>query len=539
MFVIMAAVLVGLAGMSVDLGNWYLHIQRAQRAADAAALDGAIFVPQDPVRAAQVARDSLVRNGVSAEEADAADVRQAEGHPEWLSVTVPTTAKSYFFSLLGMAPKQGFVRESTATFHPPLGAGDFSNALGNEPPGDQWQPPSKANAQGQFWLNIGGGEGWKVRGDQFNAQHCFSSGPQGYSLSPVAEPSGCTGDRNDDYAGSPDGIRSPGYDFIVQVKSGYSGDHVAVQAYDPSFVWQADACNDAGLAALYSATSNPLFVTGQTEYCTGDENYLDTPDPLPTTYMQVFDDRTGLPVAGCTEHSFAPYGGPGDPLVSHATDPAFLAVFRQWVPLCNAPYDSVNGSVFRVHVSTTEKSQGFNRFSLRAALFAGATLEGPSVQDGVRMYGKNSIPLWANFDGADTRLALTYVPPSMAGSAVDITFYDMGDADKPGTFSLVSSSYAADATNSCEIEKPNTSSFVSMPNCKLSGVLDDNGYDGYIVRVKWHVPNDYACNPTGLDPLASCYVFVRAQYPVGVQVNDATTWTVKPDGQLLRLLPNP
>src|SRR5688572_30077985 len=35
---LMLTVLMGMAGLAVDVGNWYLKIQRAQRAADSAAL---------------------------------------------------------------------------------------------------------------------------------------------------------------------------------------------------------------------------------------------------------------------------------------------------------------------------------------------------------------------------------------------------------------------------------------------------------------------------------------------------------------------
>jgi hypothetical protein len=543
-FAVMALVLIGLAGMSVDLGNWYLHIQRTQRAADAAALDGAVFLPQDSATALDVARDSLRRNGVPEDDVAAAVIEPVSSQPAWLSVIVPTSVPNSFLSLLGMSKEQHFTRRAIATYNPPLGAGKFSNVLGNEPVGDQWEPADKQSSQGQFWLNIGGGAGWKARGDRFNVRHCFSNGPQGYVLSPVAEPSRCTGDTNNDYADDVDGIHTQGYDFIVEVPKGLVGSQVAVEAFDPSFVWQADACDDGDLEDLYNATHNPLYAPGQTPYCTGDENYMDTPDPLPTTDMQLFDAATDTPVSSCPgPRVFTPYGGPNDSLVSHKDDPAFTSVFRKWVPLCSVAYDPALGGTYRLHVSTTRASQGFNRFSLRAGLFAGSTLAPPQTQRQVRVYAKEAVPLWANFSGSDSRLALTYVPTAMAGSTIDVSFFDMGDASDPGTFSLVSMSHSGggggSSTQQCDVQMPNTSSYVSLPNCRLTGVKDDDGYDGYLVSVRWHVPSDYSCDETGNSPAETCYLFVRAEYPSGVDVNDATTWTVKPDGQLLRLLPNP
>jgi len=259
--------------------------------------------------------------------------------------------------------------------------------------------------------------------------------------------------------------------------------------------------------------------------------------------MQLFEASTGAVVASCpSARTFEPYGGAGDSLVSHKNDPAFTSVFRKWVRLCSVPYSTATGGTYRLHVSTTRASQGFNRFSLRAGIFAGATLAPMQEQRQVRVYAKDAAPLWANYSGADSRLALTYVPRSMAGSTIDVSFFDMGDASDTGTFSLVSMSVSASngtSTKSCDVKMPNTSSYVPLPNCRLTGVKDDDGYDGYLVSVRWHVPSDYSCDESGNTPSQSCYLFMRAEYPAGVEVNDATTWTVKPDGQLLRLLPNP
>ena len=51
----MIAVLLGMAGLSVDIANWYLQGNREQKAADAAALAGAVYLPDDPARATSTA----------------------------------------------------------------------------------------------------------------------------------------------------------------------------------------------------------------------------------------------------------------------------------------------------------------------------------------------------------------------------------------------------------------------------------------------------------------------------------------------------
>ena len=64
---LMIAVLLGMAGLSLDVANWYLQGNREQKAADAAALAGAVYLPDDPGRAFSTARDLASRNGYTAD----------------------------------------------------------------------------------------------------------------------------------------------------------------------------------------------------------------------------------------------------------------------------------------------------------------------------------------------------------------------------------------------------------------------------------------------------------------------------------------
>src|SRR3954447_9091275 len=60
---IMLFVLIGLAGLAVDLGNWYFTANREQKAADAGALGGAVLLPGDPHGAVSTAVATVATNG--------------------------------------------------------------------------------------------------------------------------------------------------------------------------------------------------------------------------------------------------------------------------------------------------------------------------------------------------------------------------------------------------------------------------------------------------------------------------------------------
>ena len=51
------------AGFAVDVSNWYFQAERIQRAADAGAHSGVIFLPADLPQATTVATGTVAKNG--------------------------------------------------------------------------------------------------------------------------------------------------------------------------------------------------------------------------------------------------------------------------------------------------------------------------------------------------------------------------------------------------------------------------------------------------------------------------------------------
>lgn len=526
-------VLLGLAGFSVDLGNWYLQIERARAAADSAAMAGAVYLPDDVDGAIAAAKQSLATNSVDATHVAQANIRPASNGSGELIVTVPTEAHNAFLPLIGVDNISKFSVTSTARWQPGLGIGNYSNVFGNEPAdatranSDQWQSADRRANQSQFWLATGGGDADKQDGDRFGASHCDSSAYK------------CEGQTNTEFRSAGDGIHTEGYEYVINARKGAQGNAVAIQVYDPSVGATDETCDELG--DLYAASgNNPRYAPGSNAFCTGD-------DGDGSTSYEVFDAKSNTPVAACgPEKTFAPLGRPS---AASLSDPAFVAEFHEWVTICNAPYDPATGNDYILRVRSEINAKGENIYSVRAGLFEGTpgpelsgTLLLADSQASVRVYAKKDLPLWANFQGANTQFAIATVPPSYAGQDVTLQLFDLGDASQPGTLSVIASGTTASGGSpvaQCGYIPPASNQQQELPNCTLPDVEDDKGFNGQLFSIIWHVPSDYQCDVTGVDSTANCYVFLKLAYPDGTDVHDRTTWTASGDANPLRLVPTP
>ena len=87
---LMITALLGMAGLAIDVANWYFQAQRQQKAADAAALAGAVFLPQDVTQSYSTADTLARRNGYQTGVASTTVTAQQESKPTRLRVTITT-----------------------------------------------------------------------------------------------------------------------------------------------------------------------------------------------------------------------------------------------------------------------------------------------------------------------------------------------------------------------------------------------------------------------------------------------------------------
>ena len=97
--VVFLAVLLGMAGLVVDAGSWYVQHRKAQAAADFGALAAAAELPSKPASARAVAADYVDENLPGA----TADVQLTyDGDPKKVEVKAKTKGETYFLRIFGL-----------------------------------------------------------------------------------------------------------------------------------------------------------------------------------------------------------------------------------------------------------------------------------------------------------------------------------------------------------------------------------------------------------------------------------------------------
>jgi hypothetical protein len=164
----MLVVLLGMAGFAVDLGSWYLRSAKLQRAADAAALAGVVWMPDDPSSAQAAAVATLQKNGIDTTK---------------VTVTYPTpTANQQFRVQLSDANVPSFfsrpfvnkvseTRSATGEYVTPVPMGSPKNTFGT---GNLLPSPNTEN----FWAAVSGWCAGRENGDlrQSGKDQTFVSG---------------------------------------------------------------------------------------------------------------------------------------------------------------------------------------------------------------------------------------------------------------------------------------------------------------------------------------------------------------------------
>ncbi len=253
-FALMMVVLLAIVGFSFDLGDRFAEDEKAQRAADAAALAGVVHrVPGSTNNKAcevafATAAQNGYRNGAGGETTctpatSPATVRVDFPLGNQLRVTVNTVARSTFAAVIGVGDST-FSRSATAAYDSTVPIGSPVNVLGNEPlaPGENsWLPPgADALQNASMWLDIHGVRTHTHQGDQFSANECGTRNGSG------AKPDNCLRSGTDQVNRDYENDGKFGRIFVVRVPVGYSGGPIDVQAYDAAFTHVGADCRHGG-----------------------------------------------------------------------------------------------------------------------------------------------------------------------------------------------------------------------------------------------------------------------------------------------------
>jgi hypothetical protein len=539
MTALLIIILMVAVAFTVDVGNWNIHENRQQAAAEAAALGGAPFLPDDPTTAEAVARQVAARHGYSG-----AQVTVAVGDkPSELVVSVTDTVPAYFAHIVGISNRT-ITRQSTAEFQEAVTMGSPTIGLGNDPD-KGWKP--------DYWLSIAGPDAGKIQGDRFQTWTCT---PGVYA---------CTSGGNDEYD-------PHGYRFAVRVTD--TSTPLRIQVFDAPGILVGNICDwpqwpsAVDIAYLQSIDNGsygqiPLgqyddagsrYAGGDTVWCTGD-TVMTTPEV--TTEFTVrapddspWDDLDNPLVASCSPQTLGSYEpqsiyAPGNWSIREYLDPSsgadewqidpydgrltFAETFRRWATICEIPVgpELVAGD-YIVQVQTWSGGSQ-NRFSMRAGPPSGAN---DVIDVGQSFFATRALPIYANTDSSDTNFYLARVKPASSDRLLEVTLFDVGDAQSAGELEVLPPTDSNMASfPGCQFNRSDVGPIASTPTCGLNGVQSSTGYNGTLVTVQVPIPATYTCDYTDPD---GCWLRVRVQFPVGV--TDFTTWTTRMSGEPVRII---
>jgi Flp pilus assembly protein TadG len=537
---LLMVVILGFTAWSVDFWSWKREGARLQKAADAAALAGAVFMPENLngvafSTALEVATKNGYTNGV-----DGVAVTVVQGQqPNQLKVSITEKVQNIFGPVLGV-DSTNVTKFGVGEYQRPVSMGSPINQFGNDP--TDAGVGHGSTRYPDFWTNVFGPSSNKGKGDAIQSRIC---------------------DGADNCQGSNSDYDPNGYFYGIDVQS--SGAPLAVQAFDPEFAHVGDNCgdNDSGSnlkgASILPANFNPTFpVTdaatryspaADSPYCTGDMYYTEGNNVVPwTTYkLRAPDltpaDPTDNPVICSIE--FPGFKGDLATALMQTTPQGgaptqFVKYFRQWYTLCTVNNPTVGTYFLQIETSTKVDGSaapyggGANRLALRAGL--GGNMQTSSV----RIYGSGRIGIYANSPAANTTFYLARVLPGAQGRTLVLSFFDVGDAAQAGALTVLppAESNQGGAFSGCTYTAPpgnNTGppwgAFGSTgTGCRITNVSSAT-YNGQWIQVRIPIPSTYTCNYN--DPLG-CWLKVNFAFPAAVQ--DTTTWTAQLTGDPVRLI---
>lgn len=529
---LMLLVLMSFSAFAVDVGNWYLTGQKAQRAADAAALGGVVKLPGDQSGAYAMADDYSAGNGFTDGAASTTVVSSLGSSPTRLRVDVSRTVNNIFGPLLGR-PTTRISKYAIADYVGPVPMGSPCNVYGNDPEATPLTRGSACNAvSGNYWANVNSPSALKQNGDGYSSTGC-DAGATGRD--------GCTGSTNNEYDPN-------GYLYTIAVKT--PGIPVTVELFDPVFADVGLQCDDTAnftsggnawsainpwhLTNLGATNDRYAYPTNTTHpswnYCTGDNVYagsavMNTRFTLRAPSASLWDPLSGAAMPGCNRT----YGGYTGSLYRalNATSGTYRADiaegFRRWTTLCTFVPPTTGDYSLQVTSNvggTPNTANNGNRYAVRVL---------STDLNSVTISGRQRMGMFANKNGSVTNFHLARILSGTNGSLLKIALYDVGDSNQTGTI---------------KINPPGGGNFSGCTGSGVTTVINSNCsftvtagspsvFNGRHQVVTVPIPTGYSCDD---DDPTDCWVTLTYNYGSGAQPTDVTTWSANLEGDPIRLI---
>jgi Flp pilus assembly protein TadG len=508
---LLMTILLGFAGLAVDVSWYELNLVRMQRAADAAALAGVVYLPRDPTGAINAALAEATKNGYANGTGGVSVVAQQDLiNTGMLTVTVQASVQTYFARVFGTAAIQGS-RTAAAEFILPVAMGSPQDYYGianlcrnSDVPTACPEVPSATGigtltSQG-FWGSVLTKGANRANGDAYSTY---------YNPAPTLNT----------------GFDPNGYSYIVDLPAGTSAGSVWI--FDPIFCatgrkttapFQRLGMGDVWyyIGATRTVTTEfKLWSTNGTPYSTADDVLIASDGGL-FTNMDYVDK--GPDYSGDNNYIFG-YNG------SSSTDCSTSPYHNAWWRLASG----LGPGQYRLQVVTSSGSTGqqaANNFGIQVMATGG----------GARVYGQTRMCVYVNIPSSTALVYLAQVGAVHAGKTLEIRLFDPGDITnttmrikQPTASGYVDASFTFTATGSAGGAPTSGGPQTSLPTS--NGLI--NFYDNQWVTISVALPVSYSA-PT--PPGETQPGWWKVEYTVGTSGQDVTTWEVQIRGNPVHLV---
>lgn len=485
--------LLAFTGFATDVGAWYARASRIQRAADAAALAGVVWMP-DLNQARTVALATAQRNGfVNGQDNVSITVSAPTGSTRKLRVVIQDAKADQFFSTLFIGDVS-ITRAATAEYVLPVPLGSPLNRFGNDPAVTMTQP--------NFWGSISGPYTDYNNGDPYSTK--CGAGSSGTS---------CT-QSNTEY-------RSTGYAYAIDVPASMVGQVLTVELYDAGHyhranyptVETADYTQSCGSGSGTCSASNlATGVRTQYELYKADNTPLDNADN-PTMASQCNGSGANGKLTLEPEASAATYK-------------------NQWALLCRVTVTKAGVYPLRVRSSnisgTTDSGNGWNQYAIRACS-GSASCTSTSTTGQPRVYALADMSMFNNAPTSTADFYLAEVDQIHAGKTFEVSLFDPGDGQSGNAYLSIK---RPDGTiPPCTYRNRSTGASTTLTTCTIQ--TSSNGtalFNGQWLDIDVTLPTTYACT---VGTIPGCWWKVNYQF-AGTP-NDRTTWSAQIIGDPVHL----
>ena len=480
-----------MAGLSVDVGSWYSRASDIQKAADAAALAGVVWLPDVPTAttyALATAQRNGFTNGVGGV---SVSVDRIGDRRLRVTITDPSVG-SFFYQNLG-GRKISLSRRATGEYVLPVPLGSPDNHFGNDPTDLTYTQPN-------LWGNIHGPKTDDNKGDAYapncdGADNCSSTANQNLSYRPG------------------------GYLYTIDVPAGNAG--FDLQIYDAGLYDRGNETLDTG-DAKYTTTGSTTTVW--TFYQADSTPLLVDDNPIATTTTCSTGSRTwSLPEGDTTTSPAATYK-------------------NKWVSLCKNT-GTITAGQYLLRVQTTGNGSAANRYAIRA--LSTSTVK-PRIAGFGDMSMYNNISAGSSSTNVTANFYLAEVDPIHVGKIFRINLYDPGEVSQ--TFNTDGSAKTTGngqiqvlmpngtvATSCVATSDSSSSTFTSgstLTPCQFNSAVGGSAkFNGSWVTLDIQIPTTYACT---LGTIPGCWWKIK--YIINGQANDTTTWAAQVIGDPVHLI---